>query len=173
MNWLQVLLDNLRHLWPWWWIGTGEEGVFYRGGVAIGVRGPGIHFALWWRDQIKIEKVNAISLNLPAQSETTSDLVEITYSANIVYSITNLLKKQTKVTDFHASIENLAMIFLARKIRRLSYEALLSSRDVIELELQKALRKYASAWGVKIHIVGITDFSRAKVWRHTGDVIVH
>jgi regulator of protease activity HflC (stomatin/prohibitin superfamily) len=173
MSWLEVLLQNLRALWPWWWVQEGERGVFYKRGKPQRELGSGVHFAFWWFNQIKIEKVAVDTLNIPTLSETTSDGQEVAYSANFIYEVDNLIFKQTKVQDFQESLQNLVMIHLGRVIRKHDYNWIRDNRDKIERRIRKIARIYASRWGVRIHEVGITDFVRPQQIRHMGDVILH
>lgn len=174
MNWIDALLSRIAELWPFARVRTWERGVRFRywpwlKEPSIEEVGPGVWFAFWWFEEVMSESVVQQTKNLPTQSITTKDDVSVSFSMNFLYEVTDIRAKFTKVHDFEESLVNLAMIHLAKRVRRVPWEYLRGHQATLERRIRRAIERQANQWGVKIVDVGLTDMVKAKQWRVYGD----
>lgn len=177
MNWLDALLTRLAQLWPFerirpWQRAVRTTFVPFRG-VRVVVLEPGIVRALWFFDALDIRDVQEDTYNLPTQSVTTKDDVAVSLSANFVYEIEDVRAAVCDVRQFDASLQDLAMVHLAERIRELTWDELRAGQDKLEQSLKGTLTTRAKRWGVTIIRVGLTDLVKARQFRHFGDPIMN
>lgn len=174
MNWIDALLSRIAELWPFARVRTWERGVRFRywpwlKHPSVEVVAPGIWFAFWWFEEVLAESVVQQTQNLPTQSITTKDDVAVSFSMNFLYEVTDIEAKCTKVHDFDESLVNLAMLHLAKRVRRVRWPYLRDHQARLERSIRRALEKQTSEWGVRIVDVGLTDMVRARQYRLYGD----
>lgn len=176
MNWLDSLLTRLAQLWPFavvkpWQRAVRVTFVPFRG-VRVNVLGPGIVRALWFFDSLDIRDVQEDTFNCPSQSVTTQDDVAVTLSANFVYEIEDVEAAVLNVRQFDASLQDLAMVHLAERIREWTWPELLAGQKELERSLKGTLTTRAKDWGVQIVRVGLTDLVKTRQFRHFGDPLL-
>lgn len=161
-NVVDALLANLGALIPAKIVRSYQRGVKFRWGVDIGELGAGVHWFWPLIEDVEVKDIAEEVMNLPTQTVTTCDGHPVTFSVNIAYEVSDARAYWTQVQDFDASLSAASMTYLARRIRRETWEGLYSSQDAIESGLTRSLAQKLSRWGVRIVDVGITDLSRAK-----------
>lgn len=174
MTWVDAILSRIAELWPFARVRTWEQGVRFRywpwlDDVTVESVGPGIWFAFWWFEEVLVESVVQQTHNLPTQSITTKDDVAVSFSMNFLYEVIDIQAKAQKVHDFDESLVNLAMIHLAKRVRRVPWTYLRDHQATLERSIRKALDKPCANWGVRIIEVGLTDLVKARQTRWFSD----
>jgi regulator of protease activity HflC (stomatin/prohibitin superfamily) len=172
MNFIESILSRLEQLWPFVRVKTYQRGVRFRGGKAPVELQPGVHFAIWWFDEVLIVDVTSQPINLPTQSITTKDGVPVSFSANVIYRVTDPVTMLTAVSDFDDSVTAIAMNHLAKRVREQSMDELRTGQDALEKSLEGTLHTRVKKWGVEIEAVGLTDLVQARAYRLLGDPVV-
>lgn len=169
LSWIEVLLNFVKQFNPFVTVPTWARGVRVRGGKHVKELKPNIHWRWLGIDKVFFVTVVPEVINLPTQSITTKDRVEVTFSANIEYEVVDAVAKFTKVSDFDNSLVNAAMGHIAKKIRDWTYDELIDGQRKLELSLRETLTTYVRDWGVKINDVRLTDMVKARQYRLFGD----
>lgn len=176
MSWVEAILNRLADLWPFVRIGVFQRGVRttyipFRG-VVVTVLDPGVHRCLWWFErvinQITVEQVH----NLPTQSVTCKCGAPATLSANFTYEVTDAEAAVNNVWDLADSLNGLAMMHIAKKVRGWTWDELIEHQTDLERSIRETLTTRATKWGVRITAVGITDLVKARSFRLFGDPLV-
>lgn len=173
MTWIDAILNRIGLLWPFVRVRAWERAIRFsywpNRGVKIETLAPGFWFAFWWFQEIDAESVVQQTQNLPTQSITTKDDVAVSFSMNFLYEVSDIQLKMTAVHDFESSLINLAMIHLAKRVRRVPWQYLRDHQATLERAVRKAIEKPTAAWGVKILEVGLTDLVKARQFRFFAD----
>lgn len=177
MSWIEALVANIKELIaffaPFRIVKVYERGVVLRLGVPHRVMGPGWN----WMWPFRIEHVEEISvveqtMDLMVQSITTKDDVGVTFSVNLVYTVTDPTLHHTAVQDFAKSAEGYARLHLAKRVRDKTWRELLDGQKALEASLQGTLSTRLKPWGAEVVDVGFTDLTRAKAFRMFQDPLI-
>ena len=143
-----------------------ERGVRFRRGTP---EPAPLEAGLWWHwplvDRIEVIPWRERFIDLPVQSITTADGLEVALSANIGYEITDAVKAYTEVHDYEESLARLAAGHLHRKIHEWTYHELVGAIGKLEKSLEGTLSTRSRPWGITIRDVGITDLVKARAYR--------
>ena len=174
MSWIEAILSRVAQLWPFsrvlpWQRAVRSTFVPF-GAVRVTVLQPGIARSIPWFDDLQIRDVQEDSYNLATQSVTTRDDVAVTFSASFVYEIEDVRAAVVNVREFADSLQDLAMLHLSERIRELTWAELLDGQKELERSLRGTLTTRAKDWGVKISRCGLTDFVKARQFRHFGEL---
>lgn len=172
VTWIDAIIKRIAMLWPFVRVHEWERGLKMRYGRVVGVLEPGVHGAWWWFEEIEVDSVVEQTINLPTQSVTTSDGRGVTFSANIIFEVRDVRAKYTKVHEFEKSVNAVAMMHLARKVRRWTRDDLMLHQKALERSLRETLSTRAGKWGVTIVDVALTDLVESRMFRHYGDPLV-
>lgn len=166
MTFIDWLLSIWKELVPVSIVESWEAGVRFRRGVPETEQlMAGVWFFVPFFDRIEVIPTRARFIDLPVQSVTTADGVEVALSANIGYEITDAVKAYTEVHDYEESLARLAAGHLHRRIHAWRYEELVASLGELEKSLEGTLTTRSKRWGIVIRDVGITDLVRARAYR--------
>jgi len=166
VTFIDWLLSIWKEIVPVVVIESWEAGCrFRRGNPEPKHLGPGIWWFVPFFDRIEVVAVKARFIDLPVQSITTKDGVEVALSANIGYEITDAVKAYTEVHDYEESLSRLAAGHLHRKIHAWEYRELVAEVRDLEAGLERSLTTRAKWWGIRIVDVGITDLVKARAYR--------
>lgn len=170
-NLMQAVLENLRELIPARTVHPNEAGIRFRWGKLVGVLGTGLHWYWPIVEEIHVTNTAEESIDLPNQTQTTKDGKSVTYSVNFGFRIEDLEKYWLNVYDFERSLTAAAMIFLAKRIRALTWEELYADQDGLEESLKRSLAQKVGRWGVALVDVGITDLVLTRNYRFFSDAV--
>lgn len=170
-NFLQALLDHLKELWPIRIIDADCLGVRFTFGKHVAQLNPGLHFFCPGLQTIEEVAVVYQEIDCSLQSMQTSDDVAVTFSANVGYEIRDVVKWRTKVHHFDGSIERAARGHLGELINQTDYETIRTHTGDFGDEAKAKLQKQATAWGVRVKSVRLTDFVKARQYRFLGNEI--
>lgn len=166
MTFIDWLLSIWKEIVPVVVVESWEAGVRFRRGRP---EAEPLSAGIWWfipfLDRIEILPCRARFIDLPVQSVTTADGIEVALSANIGYEIVDAVKAYTEVHDYEESLGRLAAGHLHRRIHEWTYAELVAGLKALEKSLEGTLTTRAKHWGIVILDVGITDLVRAKAFR--------
>lgn len=176
MNWLDALLERLADLWPFvrvqqWQRGVRTTFIPFRG-VVIRVLDPGAHRKLWWFETVVWQTVIPQVYNLPTQTITSKDGVPVTLSVNFGYAVDDAEAAINNVYDLNDSIQGLAMMHIAKKVREWTWDELIEHQGDLERSIKTTLTTRVQKWGVVITDVGLTDLVKARTFRLFGDPVM-
>jgi len=174
MNWIQALVENFERLLAWTMpfrvIKVYERGVVLRLGKPDRVLDPGWRWILPFNIDVVTEIVVVErTMDLMVQSITTTDDVSVTFSVNMVYSVSDPMAHHTAVADFERSAEGYARIHLSQRARDKTWAELLADQKKLESSLEGTLSTRLARWGAEVVSVGFTDMTRAKPFRLFSD----
>jgi len=174
MTWIDAAINKIVWLWPFkkvqpWQRAVRSCFIPFRG-VKVTILHPGIARAIPWFDSFEVRDIREDTWNLPTQSVTTKDDVAVSLSANFVYEIDDVKSAVLNVQEFASSLQDLAMVHLAERIRELTWAELRDGQKDLERSLKGTLETRAKKWGVGINRVGITDLVKARQFRHFGEL---
>lgn len=162
----------LREFLPVKIIRPDEQGSLMRGARAAGTLGPGVYLFRPWYDMIRVYGTAYQQVDLPCQVVTTADDVPVLFSANIGYRVVDAQAMDLAVVDLDVTLTREAAGWMATKIADRTYQELRGDRAAIQRALRESLARRVDQWGVKIEVVMLTDFSRARVYRVVGNPAV-
>lgn len=174
MSWIQVIINHITGLFPWKKVQPYQRAVrscfVPFKGVKVTVLGPGIVRAIPWFDDVFRLDIQEDSVNLATQSVTTNDDVAVTFSASFMYEIEDVQAALFNVKEFTTSLQDLAIMHLAERVRDWTWNELRDGQKELERSLKGTLETRAKKWGVVITRVGITDLVKARQFRHFGEI---
>jgi regulator of protease activity HflC (stomatin/prohibitin superfamily) len=165
VSWLQVLLDFFRELLPVTVIRSYQHGVRFTFGRATGPLRPGIYLRLPLLWEIEPVTVAEQTIDVTQVTVTTRDGEQVCLSANIVYAVTDGLLAYTAVDLYPLSLARLAATSLHAVGRRVTFDTLRGHQRSIERRIRDDLQRGATAWGIEVRRVGLTDFAKARAVR--------
>lgn len=138
----------------------GDELVVERLGKFKKVLKPGLHFIIPFIDRVRAHvNMRQQMINLSKQKVITKDNVTTDVDGVVFFKVIDSPKMIYGITNLETAIEQLAMTNLRAIMGKLTLDEALSSRDVINAELLKALDEITDAWGTKVTRVEIQEIS--------------
>lgn len=165
-NVVGLLFENAAKVIPGRMVRDYERGVRFTFGKA---RRNQLDQGWWWFCPL-VQSIDLVPIkdqvyDIATQSLTTKDDVAVSASMCIEYEVVNAVLWATEVHDFDASLHALAKIYLARGIRRRTYEYLRTKQRRVERSIAYSLSVHTAIWGVRIKTVGIETFVKARQYR--------
>lgn len=173
-SWLEVLLSYILQLWPFARLKPWEHGlrvtyIPFRAAKVRVLAGPRIIRDIPFFDELMRRDMREDTYNLPTQSITTRDGKGVSFSANFVFEVVDAAKALANVKEFDSSLQDVAMLHLSDRMRRLDWNELLAQQRELETSLRDTLTTKAKDWGVRILRVGFTDLVATEHYRLFGD----
>jgi len=96
-------------------------------------------------------------LDIPPQEVITKDNVKLTVDAVIYFKVMDPFRVMYNVAMFEDAVMKLALTNLRNIIGDMQFDAVLASRDKINVDLRKILDEITDRWGVRVTRVEIQD----------------
>ncbi len=134
-------------------------GVVERLGQYSDTRQAGITFLIPFLDSMRTLDMREQVLPLPPQPVITRDNVTMNIDAVIYMQVTDPFRASYEVNNLILAVEKLALTTIRNVIGEMSLDDTLSSRDVINTQLQHVLDDATSKWGMKVNRVELKDIN--------------
>jgi regulator of protease activity HflC (stomatin/prohibitin superfamily) len=168
---LQIILNFMReYLVVWRVVYKGQLGIRWTMGKWVKNLKPGFYFFLPIFQRIETTWACYQEVDTLTQTFSTKDGKAVSLSANVGYTIYNAAKYHTEVYNFDATIERAIRGHLFEILHSLDYEEIRTSIPALAGLLRDAVHQQATAWGVRIHQVRLTDFVSAPTYRLLNEV---
>lgn len=123
------------------------------------VRQAGLTILIPMMDRMILVDMREQVLPLTPQPVITKDNVTMNIDAVIYFQITDPFRATYEVADLFGAVEKLALTTMRNIIGDMTLDQTLSSRDVINHELQKVLDDATTKWGLKVNRVEVKDIN--------------
>ena len=141
-----------------------ERGVLLRLGRFSREIGPGFLWLIPFHvDEILVDTVVPVSTNLPVQTVTTSDDVQVSISAVVTWRVGNIRKFILESANHAEIVMDASLGTIARGVASVRWQDL--SGQEFQQTLVTDIRSKARKWGMKILDVQITDLAKTKTYR--------
>ncbi|MBI3257589.1 MAG: slipin family protein [Actinobacteria bacterium] len=134
-----------------------ERGVIFRLGRSVGAKGPGIFFVIPVLDKIVRTNLQINAVAIQPQQVITKDNVTMTVDAVAYMQVIDPVASVVNISNWYYSSQLVAQTTLRSIVGHHELDQILSERDTINLEIQRALDEQTESWGVKVHRVEIRD----------------
>jgi len=148
---LFILANSLRVLREY------ERGVIFRLGRLIGEKGPGLIFLIPIVDRLVKVSLRVVAMDIPPQDVITHDNISIKVNAVLYFRVMDSRRAVVNVEDYHYATSQMAQTTLRSVLGEHDMDDLLSSREKINLQLQKIIDERTDPWGVKVSAVEVKD----------------
>lgn len=161
---IDLLLQWVGWLVPFTVIDAFERAVVLRLGKFNRELPPGFHWIIPFEvDRVISDNVVPRTINLSAQSLTTSDGAQIVIGVIVTARIHDIQKALLEVETVDEALQDSCYAEIARVVHEHTWEEL--QADSINDALQKACRKRAFTYGVEILRAQVSDLARCKSLR--------
>lgn len=147
-----IILLRMIHVGAQW-----EQGVVLRLGKFVGSRGPGLIIIFPLIDYLKLIDTRVQTIEIPRQKVITRDNVPVSVNGVLYFKVSDVQKAVTVIQDYEFAILQYAMAALRDVIGRLTLDEMLAERDQIQKEIEVAIEKSATSWGLKVDSVRLQD----------------
>lgn len=120
----------------------------------------GLNFIIPFVDKVRsVFTTQEQLINLNPQSVITKDNVSITIDGLVYLRVNDAQQATYEIDNLQRSIAQLAQTTLRSEIGKMELDATLSSREEMNMALQRALDDASGGWGAKVTRVEISDIS--------------
>ncbi len=134
-----------------------EQGVVFRFGKIVGVKGPGLNWIIPFIDIMRKVDLRTVTLPVLPQKIITKDNVSVDVSAVAYFKITDAIKSIVSIENVHSAINQIAQTSLRNIVGKFQLDEILSEREMINADIKKVLDSHTEVWGVVVSLVEIKD----------------
>lgn len=134
-----------------------EQGVVFRLGRVVKVKGPGLRVIIPIIDVMRKVNTRIITLAVPGQQVITKDNVSISVAAVSYYRVVDPTKSLVEIDNVMAAISQIAQTTVRNIVGQHPLDEVLSSTDQINTQVRTILESTAEQWGVEISRVELKD----------------
>jgi len=124
-------------------------GRFYR------VKGPGLIIIVPLIQQMVRVDLRTVVMDVPTQDVISKDNVSVKVNAVVYYRVVDPQRAIINVENFHEATSQLAQTTLRSVLGQHELDEMLSSRDMLNIDIQKILDQQTDAWGIKVSNVEV------------------
>jgi len=139
--------------------------VVFRLGRLAGSRGPGIIFLIPIIDRAVFVDLRILTMDVPVQEIITRDNVPIKVNAVVYFKVMEPSLSVVAVEDYVMATSQLAQTTLRSVVGSVELDEVLSSREKINLELQKIIDERTEPWGIKVSAVEVKELELPEVMK--------
>jgi regulator of protease activity HflC (stomatin/prohibitin superfamily) len=134
-----------------------EEGVLFRLGRVIGLRGPGIRLIIPFVDVLRRVSLRIVTMPIQSQGIITRDNVSVDVSAVAYFKVVDPQKSVVAIEDVYSAINQIAQTTLRKVVGQHTLDQTLSETDRINLDIRAILDVTTVEWGVEVTLVELKD----------------
>lgn len=123
------------------------------------IREAGLTFLIPYLDRLIVVDMREQVMPLPPQPVITKDNVTMNIDAVIYFQVTNPFRATYEVSDLYGAVEKLALTTMRNIVGDMTLDQTLSSREVVNHELQQVLDEATTKWGLKVNRVELKDIN--------------
>ena len=134
-----------------------ETGVCLTLGKYSGSVGPGLGFAVPFFQQVRKTTSSLQTIDLPNQQIVLNGNISVTISGNLNFRVTNPERALLSVSNYHYTMQQLALTTISDVLGTKSIEEVRSSKTKIADEIERQVAKLATEWGIGSVDIRLTD----------------
>lgn len=141
-----------------------QRAVVLRLGRLSRVLKPGVHWLLPLRiEETLYETVTPRTTNLPVQTVTTADGVQVSIAAIVTWEVRDVAKLLLESADHQEAMLDTATGVLATSVMAVRWADL--SSDEFARTLRGDIKRKARKWGIRVIDVQLTDLAKTRTMR--------
>jgi regulator of protease activity HflC (stomatin/prohibitin superfamily) len=134
-----------------------EQGVLFRLGKLVGVRGPGLRLIIPVVDVMHRVSLRVVTMPIQSQGIITRDNVSVDVSAVAYFRVDDAVKSVVAIENVRAAIDQIAQTTLRKVVGQHTLDETLSETDRINLDIREILDVSTVDWGVEVTLVELKD----------------
>ncbi|HSX02786.1 MAG TPA: slipin family protein [Candidatus Saccharimonadia bacterium] len=134
-----------------------EQGVVFRLGRVVGVKGPGLRLIIPFIDQLRKVNMRIITMGIPGQQVITQDNVSISVAAVAYYKVVDPTKSLVAIDNVMAAINQIAQTTVRNIVGQHPLDEVLSNTNKINALVKEMLESTIEQWGVELTRVELKD----------------
>ncbi|MEO5832878.1 MAG: slipin family protein [Nakamurella sp.] len=134
-----------------------EQGVLFRLGRVIGVRGPGMRFIIPIVDVLHRVSMRIVTMPIQSQGIITRDNVSVDVSAVAYFRVVDAVKSVVAIENIRAAIDQIAQTTLRKVVGQHTLDETLSETDRINIDIREILDVTTVDWGIEVTLVELKD----------------
>ena len=132
-----------------------ERGVIFTLGKFSRKAGPGLIILIPGIERMVKVDLRIVTMDIPSQDIITRDNVTLKVNGVVYFKVDAPDKSVIAVENYYHATSQIAQTTLRSVIGRFELDEILSSRDTINVELQKIIDEQTEPWGVKVTAVEV------------------
>lgn len=132
-----------------------ERAVVFFLGRFQGVKGPGLILIIPFIQQIVRVDLRTFVFDVPTQDVISLDNVSVQVNAVLYFKVVEPEKAIVQVENYVEATSQLAQTTLRSVLGQHELDEMLSSRETLNMDIQKILDKQTDSWGIKVSNVEI------------------
>ncbi len=134
-----------------------EQGVVFRLGRVVGVKGPGLRLIIPFIDNLRKVNMRIITLAVPGQQVITRDNVSISVAAVAYYRVVDATKSLVAIDNVMAAINQIAQTTVRNVVGQHPLDDVLANTDAINKQVREILEPTIEQWGIELTRVELKD----------------
>jgi regulator of protease activity HflC (stomatin/prohibitin superfamily) len=134
-----------------------EQGVLFRLGRVVGLRGPGLRLIIPAVDVLRRVSLRVVTMPIQSQGIITRDNVSVDVSAVAYFKVVDPQKSVVAIEDVRSAINQIAQTTLRKVVGQHTLDQTLSETDRINLDIRAILDVTTVEWGVEVTLVELKD----------------
>ena len=134
-----------------------ERLIVLRLGKYSSLKGPGFCLVIPVIDRVIFVDTRIVTLDIPEQQVITKDNVPVHINGVVYFKVTNPADAIIKVQNFVYAMSQYAQSTLRDVIGGVTLDQLLAERDKIGQEIEIAVERVATTWGLEVESIKIQD----------------
>jgi regulator of protease activity HflC (stomatin/prohibitin superfamily) len=132
-----------------------ERGVVFQLGRFWAVKGPGLIIIIPGIQQMVRVDLRTLTMDVPSQDVISKDNVSVKVNAVVYFRVVDPERAIIQVENYMVATSQLAQTTLRAVLGKHDLDEMLSEREKLNLDIQKALDQQTDAWGIKVSNVEI------------------
>ena len=157
---IDFILSLLDYIMPVYVVKEYQGAVVFRAGHFKFVKRAGLHWKWPFVDFVDVYGMATTTLTLPVQSVTTKDGMEVVVKGQVKYQVEDLEIYGVQVVDARDALSDTTCGIIFGIVHGMTWEEACSAD--LNAQISIPCRREGKKWGVKVHQVTLTDFSKMR-----------